>query len=622
VAAATSGDLGVDPSQYSGSGAAATPVPATTSTGTTVPGSPTATATITHDTVQTDQPYTLDPSIANKVLPPLGGAGSAPAAAPSKGSNTPAGADTAQKLLTAYKDAFGGNKVTDEDIQVLSKVSPSLAQAIQSTTTSGKNRPTQNGALVPAGPWKNVQGWWDDLFGGGGEGKRGTPTAPIPKAQVAVIKREAAQAIAKQLPGISSEEILSHDPNDVLDIPVPRQLAASLASQGYAVQVGQPISAAVNKLQPGRDQVAQQTADSGSTAQDQFNELMTQWDSASPAEKSVLATNIAKTIGVPNPNAVTKQQVEQAYTQVVTKAATDGTSVADAMKALGGQLQNPINPQGLQAAEVSPQAAEVQNTAERLGVNLTTNEYNYLVDQATQGVGSDGTTGWSQAQIDQAVGSYFKPPTDANGNLDPTQLSGDAASIYKGFQQILDEYQIPMSNQAVMAHVTQALQASIAGINEGNPSDTTSSFSSGTSAATAAFLQYAQTTAANLYPQFAQQIGRGVTTKTLLDPYAQVAAAILGFGTATGTSASTSEASDAESSLNINWSQPKWARALQGGVNPQNGGPAPMSLDQWRQTLITDPQYGWTQTDDAKNAGVGVADHLLSVFGVPAAQGQ
>ena len=97
----------------------------------------------------------------------------------------------------------------------------------------------------------------------------------------------------------------------------------------------------------------------------------------------------------------------------------------------------------------------------------------------------------------------------------------------------------------------------------------------------AAFVAHAQQVASGLYPTLAPQIAQGVTTKTLVDPYVQVAKSVLGKDT------------------EPDFTDPKWSPALEGGTDPVTQRPTLMPLSQWRQHLMTDPQHGYDTTPDA-----------------------
>ena len=88
--------------------------------------------------------------------------------------------------------------------------------------------------------------------------------------------------------------------------------------------------------------------------------------------------------------------------------------------------------------------------------------------------------------------------------------------------------------------------------------------------------------AEGLYPTLAPQIRAGIPTAYLLDPYRQVAKQKLG--------------DQYEPDFQTN---PADTAALTGGQDPKTGSPAPMSLDQWKQHIQTDPQFGYDKTPQA-----------------------
>lgn len=98
----------------------------------------------------------------------------------------------------------------------------------------------------------------------------------------------------------------------------------------------------------------------------------------------------------------------------------------------------------------------------------------------------------------------------------------------------------------------------------------------------AALEQYLKTSAAGLYPTLAAQINAGIPTAHLLDPYRQVGKSVLG--------------EDYEPDFIGN---PRDSQALTGGFDPQTKRPAPMSLDQWKSTLMTDLRFRYDLTPHA-----------------------
>jgi len=97
-----------------------------------------------------------------------------------------------------------------------------------------------------------------------------------------------------------------------------------------------------------------------------------------------------------------------------------------------------------------------------------------------------------------------------------------------------------------------------------------------------AFEEYIKTAAQGLFPTLAPQIKAGIPTAYLLDPYKQVAKQTLG--------------QQYEPDF---VGDPAASAALQGNTDPTTGRPAPMTLDQWKGHLRTDPRFGWDSTPQA-----------------------
>lgn len=181
-----------------------------------------------------------------------------------------------------------------------------------------------------------------------------------------------------------------------------------------------------------------------------------------------------------------------------------------------------------------------------------------------------------------------------------TGFSGQSLSDYylQYFTTIAHEYLVPQSQAALNQRAALAA------------TQTTTTNGSAYEARENEIADYTETMqrmAAQLYPTFATQITKGVPTQTLLDPYSETIGKTLGFNTATKT---------ATQGLGITWQQPKWSVFLTGGKSQTGKLPAPMTLDQVRQTVITTPQYGWATTDTGKQAKANVAQQLAQSFGL------
>lgn len=112
-----------------------------------------------------------------------------------------------------------------------------------------------------------------------------------------------------------------------------------------------------------------------------------------------------------------------------------------------------------------------------------------------------------------------------------------------------------------------------------------------------AFEDHIKMTAQGLYPTLAPQIKAGIPTATLLDPYRQLGKQMLG-----------------EQFEPDFQSDPKAMRALTGNVDPATGRPAPMSLDQWRSHLMSEPAFEWGKTPAAHEMANTLMDTLSKGF--------
>lgn len=112
------------------------------------------------------------------------------------------------------------------------------------------------------------------------------------------------------------------------------------------------------------------------------------------------------------------------------------------------------------------------------------------------------------------------------------------------------------------------------------------------------FENWVRVQAKGLYPSLANDIDRGVTVKSLTDPYRQVAATTLGI-----------------SSAEIDFADPRWNAAL----NFDDGkGRRAMTLYEWGRHLRTNEEYGYDRTPEATAKAYNMVDRLGRAFGVTA----
>ena len=150
------------------------------------------------------------------------------------------------------------------------------------------------------------------------------------------------------------------------------------------------------------------------------------------------------------------------------------------------------------------------------------------------------------------------------------------------FKKLAEDYAVPISDGTI---------EKIVGKGEPNPEKEK------------AFIDYLKTTAIGLYPTLATQIKAGIPTSYLLDPYRQVAKQMLG--------------EDHEPNFATD---PKASAALSGGSDPETGRPAPMSLDGWKQHIMSHPGFEWGKTPAAHEMVDNVLQSLGKDFGHQAQQ--
>ena len=169
-----------------------------------------------------------------------------------------------------------------------------------------------------------------------------------------------------------------------------------------------------------------------------------------------------------------------------------------------------------------------------------------------------------------------EPPAEGEGGPDTELPAGPEATIGEPktggeIEKIAEEYVIPISDEAIKKW------------KKAGPEE---------------FKKYAEQVAIGMYPTFAPQIQAGMTTDVLLDPYVEVAKQTL--GPVMG---------------DPNWSDPKWSAALQGSIDPKTGRRIPMSLDEWRQHLMTHPGHNWEFTPQAHEKAQQFSDIINNAFG-------
>ena len=288
-----------------------------------------------------------------------------------------------------------------------------------------------------------------------------------------------------------------------------------------------------------------------------------------------------------NNSAPTSSQVAAAYQQALTDSVTNKTS-------LTVTLQNKATaeePPGGQTGPTSEMTSYVQGVAGEFGIALTPDQINSIANQ----YGSTALTAASPSSVEDEIKNAVVQYYDPNNLANPP---GVANTMFTKIQQAALAYQIPISDQAIGTMVTNALKGA-----------TVESMYVAADAAAAQATQLFQAQAAGLYPTLAKQIEAGQDVQTLVAPYYSVAEQY------TGVPASTMMTEGGGTS-----GPSKWSAFLQGGTDPKTGAPTTQTLDQWKKTLMQDPQYGFQKTQGAKDMAAQFSSALLNEFGLVSTQ--
>jgi hypothetical protein len=178
----------------------------------------------------------------------------------------------------------------------------------------------------------------------------------------------------------------------------------------------------------------------------------------------------------------------------------------------------------------------------------------------------------------------------------PTGLTGIAAELYSGFQNIAQQYLMYnpsnpsgslLTQQSLLDQVEKSLQ---------NYTGTGSSFGSSNliAGAEAQFTQQMMTQAAQMYPSLAASIQAGVTPQAYVQPYQSAIGSMLDIDPAS-----------------INFTTPQWNWVI--ATPSANGTKTALTLDQVQQKLATTPMFD--QSNNAQQMADSVTKTLSQQFG-------
>lgn len=179
--------------------------------------------------------------------------------------------------------------------------------------------------------------------------------------------------------------------------------------------------------------------------------------------------------------------------------------------------------------------------------------------------------GWNADQASQHLADIVLPTEG-----DASTLQGEAGATSQKLQATAGQYATPISNQALYSWSR--------GIMDGSQTED-------------GFNTYVQDQAKSMYPGLASAIDSGVTVKQYADPYVQQAAKTLEI---------------APESIDL--TDPKWNRFLN-QVDPKTGGRTSMSIADATATMMTDPTYGYDQTQQAKTQASDFVTKIGQQFG-------
>ena len=226
-------------------------------------------------------------------------------------------------------------------------------------------------------------------------------------------------------------------------------------------------------------------------------------------------------------------------------------------------------------SDLQAQMSSMNVTLQNLGLNATAAQ---LQEISTQSL----VFGWTAQQIKDNISASITSNPNGTFSFDyggqtsgPSAGGGTLTANVDSIQAEAAKYLVPISGTTASAFANAMAQGTM---------DST------------AVDAYFQTQAASLYPSIAAAIKNGITPADYVTPYKEVAAQLLGV--------------DPNS---IDMTQAKWNRPLSA---PGPGGvPTAMSLYDWQQTLMQDPQYGYNNSVNAKDRASSIAQGLAEMFG-------
>lgn len=217
---------------------------------------------------------------------------------------------------------------------------------------------------------------------------------------------------------------------------------------------------------------------------------------------------------------------------------------------------------------IAAMGKQIDDTARQMGVGLPGQSEYSLAAQAVK-------ENWTSQQLQDHLAQFAKIGS-------PQAQTGQAGQVLQQIKNLYSAYALPSGNDTTLQ---SDLQQVLAG--------TTTVQQFGTQLAQQAKSLYGSN------PDLSAALDRGQTISQFMTPYANVASQRLGQDPST-----------------IDWTDPKWNAALTGTTDPASGRTTPMSLMQWQRTIMTNPIYGWSTSQDGVSQSTQGAKVLAQGLGL------
>jgi hypothetical protein len=228
--------------------------------------------------------------------------------------------------------------------------------------------------------------------------------------------------------------------------------------------------------------------------------------------------------------------------------------------------------------------SEAYKIAASLGINLSGNDLYNIALQVTKKNAENGETGTDAAITDPEITRGITAL--ANIKKQGVNTGGDVSTLADSYQKIAGQYLQSMTPAQLDTYLQNAMHTDVG---QGN-------FTTG---ATSAFEQQMKNAAIAKYPYMKEQIAEGTTPAQFIAPYATAASNLLEIAP----TVAQSELADGKLSFALEQKDPK------------TGAPTPMSIADFKQELMSNPQYGYQFTDQAVKSAYTIGAELARSMG-------